>query len=193
MKLHKIFPNKIHLLGFISVVLTFISFLTLFIYFVDAIWNSNSFVWFRNENKKYPMFLWIQLIQIWYSPVYKPIGFSNVEDNVIDGAIRKRQVWSDQVDLRLLLRQMIEADDRSSELSSASSVSAFSWLSSAVIYTCLMYYLSGVNTPLAYTLPMGENEFTIRNSHFVTFPRFSLKIFTNFGKIQLNIHLLYPI
>lgn len=109
MKLHKIFPNKIHLLGFISVVLTFISFLTLFIYFVDAIWNSNSFVWFRNENKKYPMFLWIQLIQIWYSPVYKPIGFSNVEDNVIDGAIRKRQVWSDQVDLRLLLRQMIEA------------------------------------------------------------------------------------
>lgn len=120
MKLHKIFPNKIHLLGFISVVLTFISFLTLFIYFVDAIWNSNSFVWFRNENKKYPMFLWIQLIQIWYSPVYKPIGFSNVEDNVIDGAIRKRQVWSDQVDLRLLLRQMIEADDRSSELSSAS-------------------------------------------------------------------------
>lgn len=120
MKLHKIFPNKIHLLGFISVVLTFISFLTLFIYFVDAIWNSNSFVWFRYENKKYPMFLWIQLIQIWYSPVYKPIGFSNVEDNVIDGAIRKRQVWSDQVDLRLLLRQMIEADDRSSELSSAS-------------------------------------------------------------------------
>lgn len=120
MKLHKIFPNKIHLLGFISVVLTFISFLTLFIYFVDAIWNSNSFVWFRNENKKYPMFLWIQLIQIWYSPVYKPIGFSNVEDNVIDGAIRKRQVWSDQVDLRLLLRQMIEADDRGSELSSAS-------------------------------------------------------------------------
>lgn len=120
MKLHKIFPNKIHLLGFISVVLTFISFLTLFIYFVDAIWNSNSFVWFRNENKKYPMFLWIQLIQIWYSPVYKPIGFSNVEDNVIDGAIRKRQVWSDQVYLRLLLRQMIEADDRSSELSSAS-------------------------------------------------------------------------
>lgn len=120
MKLHKIFPNKIHLLGFISVVLTFISFLTLFIYFVDAIWNSNSFVWFRNENKKYPMFLWIQLIQIWYSPVYKPIGFSNVLDNVIDGAIRKRQVWSDQVDLRLLLRQMIEADDRSSELSSAS-------------------------------------------------------------------------
>lgn len=120
MKLHKIFPNKIPLLGFISVVLTFISFLTLFIYFVDAIWNSNSFVWFRNENKKYPMFLWIQLIQIWYSPVYKPIGFSNVEDNVIDGAIRKRQVWSDQVDLRLLLRQMIEADDRGSELSSAS-------------------------------------------------------------------------
>lgn len=120
MKLHKIFPNKIHLLGFISVVLTFISFLTLFIYFVDAIWNSNSFVWFRNENKKYPMFLWIQLIQIWYSPVYKPIGFSNVEEYVIDGAIRKRQVWYDQVDLRLLLRQMIEADDRGSELSSAS-------------------------------------------------------------------------
>lgn len=125
MKLHKIFPNKIHLLGFISVVLTFISFLTLFIYFVDAIWNSNSFVWFRNENKKYPMFLWIQLIQIWYSPVYKPIGFSNVEDNVIDGAIRKRQVWSDQVDLRLLLRQMIEADDRGSELSSASVCECF--------------------------------------------------------------------
>lgn len=70
--------------------------------------------------KKYPMFLWIQLIQIWYSPVYKPIGFSNVLDNVIDGAIRKRQVWYDQVDLRLLLRQMIKADDRSSELSSAS-------------------------------------------------------------------------
>lgn len=193
MKLHKIFPNKIHLLGFISVVLTFISFLTLFIYFVDAIWNSNSFVWFRNENKKYPMFLWIQLIQIWYSPVYKPIGFSNVEDNVIDGAIRKRQVWSDQADLRLLLRQMIEADDRSSELSSASVCECIL----LAVFCCDIHAWCTIcrvlTRPLRILYQWGKNEFTIRNSHFVTFPRFSLKIFTNFGKIQLNIHLLYPI
>lgn len=120
MKLHNIFSQQKSFIGFHFRRFNFQLFLTLFIYFVDAIWNSNSLVWFRNENKKYPMFLWIQHIQIWYSPVYKPIGFSNVLDNVIDGAIRKRQVWSDQVDLRLLLRQMIEADDRSSELSSAS-------------------------------------------------------------------------
>lgn len=120
MKLHNIFSQQNSFIGFHFRRFNFHIVFNIILYFVDAIWNSNSIVWFRNENKKYPMFLWIQLIQIWYSPVYKPIGFSNVEEYVIDGAICKRQVWSDQVHLRLLLRQMIKADDRSSELSSAS-------------------------------------------------------------------------
>lgn len=186
MKLHNIFSQQNSFIGFHFRRFNFHIVFNIILYFVDAIWNSNSIVWFRNENKKYPMFLWIQLIQIWYSPVYKPIGFSNVEEYVIDGAIRKRQVWYDQVDLRLLLRQMIKADDRSSELSSPGCL--LLWYIHAWCTICRV-----LTRPLRILYQWGKNEFTIRNSHFVTFPRFSLKIFTNFGKIQLNIHLLYPI